>query len=76
MDLPVVGPDRLQFDPLASAGNGGGEKGRTGPVAPLPTTAENETLKPDTTRKGEASTLTPESIPEPYRKAVQKFLTP
>ena len=76
MDLPVVGPDRLQFDPLASAGNGGGDKGRTGPVVPLPNTAENGTLKPDTNRKGEASTLTPESIPEPYRKAVQKFLTP
>ena len=76
MDLPVVGPDRLQFDPLASAGNGGGDKGKTGPVAPLPATAENGTLKPDTHRKGDASTLTPESIPEPYRKAVQKFLTP
>ena len=76
MDLPVVGPDRLQFDPLASAGNGGGDHGRTGPVAPLPDTAENGTLTPDRTRKGDAATLTPENIPEPYRKAVQQFLTP
>ena len=76
MDMPVVGPDRLQFDPLAKAGNGGGEKGRTGPVPPLPSTAENGTIKPDATRKGDPSTLTPETIPEPYRKAVQKFLTP
>ncbi len=77
MDLPVVGPDRLQFDPLATeSGSGGGEDGKTGPVPPLPTTAESGTLKPDPKRNGEASTLTPEPIPELYREAVKRFLTP
>ena len=77
MDLPVVGPDRLQFDPLATeSGSGGGEDGKTGPVPPLPTTAESGTLKPDPKRNGEASTLTPEAIPELYREAVKRFLTP
>ena len=77
MDLPVVGPDRLQFDSLAAApGHGGGNQGRTGPVSPLPATAESGTIKPNAKHQGEASTLTPESIPEPYREAVKKFLTP
>jgi len=77
MDLPVVGPDRLQFDPLAThSGNGGSNNNRTGPVPPLPTTAESATLKPTPSRQGEASTLTPEAIPEPYREAVKRFLSP
>lgn len=77
MDLPVVGPDRLQFDPLATeSGKGGGDMAKTGPVPPLPTTAESTTLKSHPNSKGEASTLTPAAIPEPYREAVKKFLTP
>ena len=76
MDLPVVGPERLQFDPLASSSKSDGGKGRTGSVAPLPETAESGTIKPTGDRKGESSSLSPESIPEPYREAVKRFFTP
>ena len=76
MDLPVVGPDRLQFDPLATDSGKGGGQGKTGPVPPLPNTAESATLKTTPNRQGEATTPTPEAIPEPYREAVKKFLTP
>lgn len=76
MNLPVVGPDRLQFDPLASSSKSDGGKGKTGPVAPLPETAETGTIRPTGDRKGESSTLSPESVPEPYREAVKRFFTP
>lgn len=76
MDLPVVGPERLQFAPLAGSSRSGDGKGRTGPVAPLPETAESGQIRPTETRQGESSTLSPESIPESYREAVKRFLTP
>ncbi|MCX6878862.1 MAG: hypothetical protein NTW21_34380 [Verrucomicrobia bacterium] len=76
MDLPVVGPERLQFSDAAPAGSGRNGEGQTRPVQPLPATAEVGTLKPTTTRQGQATTATPEAIPEPYRQAVRKFLTP
>jgi hypothetical protein len=77
MDLPVVGPDRLQFDPLASdSSKSGGKDGKTGEPPPLPQTAETSNLHPDVTRKGQAGSPTPEAIPESYRDAVKKFLTP
>jgi hypothetical protein len=65
MDLPVVGPDRLQFDPLNSAsGKTGGNQGKTGPVPPLPNTAESGTLKPNSKTGGDPSTPHPETNPE------------
>jgi hypothetical protein len=77
MDLPVVGPDRMQFDP--SAANAGGKSGGDGPgtaAPPLPESAETSILPTDPTRSGQATLPSPESIPEPYRDAVKKFLTP
>jgi hypothetical protein len=76
MDVPVVGPERLQFDPLSSASDGGGGEGKAGAVAPLPENAEAGTLKPTETRQGESATFSPESIPEPYREAVKRYFTP
>ncbi|MEO5914139.1 MAG: hypothetical protein ABIS50_07900 [Luteolibacter sp.] len=76
MDLPVVGPERLEFEPLASSSKSGDGKSKTGPVAPLPETAEAGKIHPTETRRGESSTLSPESIPEPYREAVKRFFTP
>jgi hypothetical protein len=76
MDLPVIGPDRLQFDPLAGPSGGADGKGRTGQAPPLPETAESGNLNPPATRTGEASVLSPESIPEPYRDAVKRYFTP
>ncbi|MEI6676538.1 MAG: hypothetical protein WCO57_15315 [Verrucomicrobiota bacterium] len=76
MNLPVVGPDRLQFADAPAAGGGGKGEGQTAAVQALPTTAEAGILKPTETRHGQATTPTPDAIPEPYREAVKKFLTP
>ena len=76
MDLPVVGPDRLQFSDAPAAAGGGKGEGKTAPVQPLPATAEAGILKPTDTRQGQSTTTTPDAIPEPYREAVKKFLTP
>ncbi|MFU8894662.1 MAG: hypothetical protein ACNA8L_13660 [Luteolibacter sp.] len=76
MDLPVVGPDRLRFDPLATQSGAGGGDGGTGAAPPLPETAETGTIDSPAIRDGEATTLSPESIPEPYREAVKKYFTP
>ena len=75
IDLPVVGPERLEFEPLAGNKPGGGN-GRLGPVAPLPETAESGNIPQTGTRAGESTTLAPEAIPEAYREAVKRFLTP
>ncbi len=76
MNLPVVGPDRLQFDDSPGGGDGRNGDGKTAPVHPLPSTAENGVLKPTEIRQGQSSTSTPDAIPEPYREAVKRFLTP
>lgn len=75
-NLPVIGPERLEFQPLASGSKPGDGKGVPGQVAPLPETAEAGRIKPAETRQGESSTLSPESVPEPYREAVKRFFTP
>ena len=76
MNLPVVGPERLQFaePPSAGGGRNGGDQSAAPPA--LPSTAESGTLKPTVTRQGQSTTTTPETVPEPYREAVKKFLTP
>ncbi len=76
MDLPVIGPDRLQFEPAPGLGDSGNGNGRTGPIPPLPETAETGTLENSGDRHGKSSTVSPESIPEPYREAVKRFFTP
>jgi hypothetical protein len=78
MDLPVVGPERLEFDPLADGTKPGGKGGNggSGQVAPLPETAESGSIPQTSTRPGESTTLAPEAIPEAYREAVKRFLTP
>ena len=76
MNLPVVGPDRLQFDDSPGGGDGRNGDGKTAPVHPLPSTAENGVIKPTETRQGQSTTSTPDAIPEPYREAVKRFLTP
>ena len=77
IDLPVVGPDRLRFDPLSTNPGSGGGEGDTARTPPLPDTAESSTLDTPATRDGgDATALTPESIPEPYRDAVKRYFTP
>lgn len=76
MNLPVVGPERLRFSDAPNAGGSRSGEGKTAQIQPLPDTAEAGVLKPTESRNGNASAVTPESIPEPYREAVKRFLTP
>ena len=76
MDLPVIGPERLQFEPAPGLADGGNGNGRTGPIPPLPETAETGTLENSGDRHGKSSSVSLESIPEPYREAVKRFFTP
>jgi hypothetical protein len=76
MNLPVVGPDRMQFAPPSPHGGGKNGDGKTPATQPLPETAETGTIKPTDTRHGQSSAVSPEAIPEPYREAVKRFLTP
>jgi len=77
MHLPMIGPDRMQFGTSPSPGSGG--DGGDGPAAgapPLPDTAESGTLRPTDLRETTTTAPAAESIPEPYRDAVRRFLTP
>jgi ABC-type transporter Mla subunit MlaD len=76
MNLPVAGPERLRFsDSPSQAGRGGGE-GRGGATPPLPETAESGVIAPAGQRAGQSAAPESESVPEPYREAVRRFLTP
>ncbi len=75
IDLPVIGPDRLHFDPISTqtaSATGAGDSGKT---TPLPTEAETGSITPSASRSGESG-ISPESIPEPYREAVKRYFTP
>lgn len=74
MDLPVAGPERLRFSDAGGGKGGRGGEGRA--TSPLPGNAESGSIRPDETRDGEAPAADPETIPEPYRDAVKRFLTP
>jgi hypothetical protein len=76
MNLPVVGPDRMQFSTPSPNGGGKNGDGKTPATQPLPETAETGTIKPSATGQGQTSAVSPETIPEPYREAVKRFLTP
>ncbi|MBK1881668.1 hypothetical protein JIN85_04540 [Luteolibacter pohnpeiensis] len=75
-NLPVVGPDRLDFQPLASSSGQDGGKGKPGLIAPLPTTAEQGRITPTDLQSGDAPQLSEEPVPEPYREAVKGYFTP
>lgn len=74
MDVPVLGPQRMQFDPvsLGAAGNGGG---RPGQHRELSTAAETEAMRPVETPRITRTAPDPESIPEPYREAVKVYFS-
>jgi hypothetical protein len=74
-DVPVLGPQRMMFEPASLGGSTDG-KGKTAGANPLAQAAESESLKP--TEKPVETNIAPdpESIPEPYREAVKKYFTP
>jgi hypothetical protein len=75
MDVPVLGPQRMLFEPASLGGSADG-KGQTMRVKPLATAAESETMRPVEKPRETQSAPSPESVPESYREAVKKYFEP
>lgn len=74
MNIPMLGPDHMQFDSNSLAQGRGNGESESGPPPPLPTETSNSRLTGQETRSGATSAATTESIPETYREAVKRFL--
>ncbi|MCW1885692.1 DUF4175 domain-containing protein [Luteolibacter flavescens] len=75
MDLPVVGPQRMNFEPASMGGSADG-KGQTTPGRQAATAAESSSMKPSELPRETRSAPEPESVPEPYREAVKRYFDP
>jgi hypothetical protein len=73
-DLPVIGPERLLFQPASLGASGNGQSKSSRPK-PLATKAENSTLKPSDTRDGSSGAPDPEAVPAIYRDAVKRYFS-
>lgn len=74
MNLPVAGPDRMRFRDQPNGGGRSRGESEGGNATILPDTAERSNITPNETRGGQSTTAGPETIPEPYRDAVKRFL--
>lgn len=74
-DVPVLGPQRMLFEPTSLGGSADG-KGRTMGAKPLATTTQSETMRPVDKPRETQSAPAPESVPESYREAVKKYFEP
>ncbi len=74
-DIPVVGPQRMMFEPASMGGSADG-KGQAMGSKPVATAAESESLRPSEVPRETQSAPDPESIPEPYRDAVKRYFDP
>lgn len=75
LDVPVLGPQRMMFEPASLGGTTDG-KGKTAGANPLAEAAESETLSPTEKPVETQVAPDPQSIPEPYRDAVRRYFTP
>jgi len=74
-DIPVLGPQRMTFEPASLGGSADG-KGGPGKADPLAQASETETMSPTESPEETRQAPDPQSIPEPYREAVKKYFTP
>lgn len=74
-DIPVMGPQRMQFEPASMGGSGDG-KAQTAAGKPLSTAAESESMRPSEKPRDTQSAPDPERVPEPYRDAVKRYFDP
>lgn len=75
-DIPVIGPDRMRFEPPSLGQSGSREGGGSGKRRSPPTAAETSSLSPvDQPREARAAP-SPESVPASYREAVKRYFTP
>jgi hypothetical protein len=73
-DLPIIGPERMLFQPASLGASGNGQSKSSRPK-PLATKAENSTLKPSDTRDGSSGAPDPEAVPAIYRDAVKRYFS-
>ena len=74
-DIPVLGPQRMQFEPASLGGTTDG-KGATAKPNPLAQASENETMLATESPLETRQAPDPQSVPEPYREAVKIYFTP
>ena len=74
-DVPVLGPQRMQFEPASLGGSADG-KGQGAKSNPLAQASESEILSPTEVPRETRTAPDPQSIPEPYREAVKTYFTP
>ncbi len=75
MNIPMIGPERSQFQSLGGDGKGNGETPGGAPPPPLPTEAALSSRKVQEFRQGNSSAPSSEAIPDSYRDAVKNFLS-
>lgn len=72
--LPVIGPERMQFQPASLGGSGKGDSKPARPK-PLATQAETGTLKQAEIRSGSSGAPDIEAVPAIYRDAVKRYFS-
>ena len=73
-NVPMYGPDRLNFSAASGASGRDGRSGRTGPRD----ASERATSRvdPETHRNTTNAKILPDTIPAKYRDAVKRYFTP
>lgn len=74
-ELPVIGPDRMQFQPESLGGSGKGDSKDPRAATQLPTTTETGRIKQTEDRSGISGAPDAESVPEIYRTAVKRYFS-
>ena len=74
-DLPVIGPERMQFDPTSLGAQGKGDSKSQRPTTGLPTTTETGTHKQTEIRTGASGAPEIDSVPQLYREAVKRYFS-
>lgn len=72
LNIPAYGPDRMNFQPVATGASGTGQKK---PHRGLPTASETDTLNVPADRRSDAAVVRAEAVPEAYREAVKRYFT-
>ncbi len=73
-DLPVIGPERMLFQPASLGASGSGQSKNSRPKS-LVTKAESGAIKPSENRDGSSGAPAPEAVPAIYRDAVKRYFS-
>lgn len=73
MDVPVVGPDRMELSPMASGGAGDGQGKQGSGKRPVDLVRESANWQAGETAEASRHAPDPRSVPEAYREAVKLY---